>query len=100
MRVSEHYNLGRTQPALDFVDVDIYGDSRVFIDPYALRLLPSAWADECVFLVQDFFRRVMGFINTGRHQDARTLLASLREPNETHLGLSRDRARGRALGRG
>ena len=28
MRVSEYYHLDRTQPELDFVDVDIYGDVR------------------------------------------------------------------------
>ena len=39
MRVSEYYNLNRSQPSLDFVDVDIYGDIEVFIDPRALRLL-------------------------------------------------------------
>jgi len=98
--VSEYYNLGRTQPSLDFVDVDIFGDSKVFVDPYALRLLPSSWGDMCVFLIQNFFRRVLGLIKEGHHQDARILLAVLREPNETHLGLSRERARGRALGSG
>lgn len=100
MRVSEYYNLGRTQPSLDFVDVDIFGDSKVFVDPYALRLLPSSWGDVCVFLIQNFFRRVLELIKEGHHQDARILLAVLREPNETHLGLSRERARGRALGSG
>lgn len=99
MRISDYYQLGRTQPALDFVDVDIRGDSRVFIDPRALRLLPSTWGDECVALIQNFFRCVLNAINDGQHDQARSLLQVLREPNETHLGLSRGRARGRGLGR-
>jgi hypothetical protein len=98
MRVSEYYSLGRTQPTLDFVDVDVRGDAKVFVDPRALRLLPSVWASECVALVQDFFRKVLNDIHCGNNGSAQSLLSVLREPNETHLGLSRGRARGRGLG--
>lgn len=31
-RVSDFYRLGRTQPTLDFVDVDVRDDVRVFLD--------------------------------------------------------------------
>lgn len=96
--VSEHYSLGRTQPTLDFVDVPIDGDLRVFVDPRALRLLASQWGAECVSLVQSFFRTVLNAIHEERHDDAQRLLLFLREPNETRLGLSRGRPRGRALG--
>jgi hypothetical protein len=98
MRVSEYYNLGRTQPTLDFVDVDIVGDTRVFIDPRALKLLPSTWGDECVSLIQNFFRTILVAIHEERHEDARRLLRVLREPNETHLGWSQTKARGHGLG--
>jgi hypothetical protein len=98
-RVSKYYKLNRTQPTLDFVDVDIVGDIRVFIDPRAIRLLPSQWGDECVSLVQNFFRTVLVAIHEGQHGQARALLSVLREPNETHLGLSRGKSRGRGLGR-
>ena len=98
MRVSEHFGLNRTQPTLDFVDVDVFGDAKVFIDPRALRLLPSTWGDECVCLVRHFFNVILEAIQRGDHSRARQLLGVLREPNETHLGLSRARARGRALG--
>ena len=100
MRVSEHFALGRTQPTLDFVDVDVVGDVAVFVDPRALRLLNTPWADECVSLIQSFFTTVMEAIRAGQDDTARQLLAALREPNETHLGLSRGRSRGRALGPG
>ncbi|MDQ3687982.1 MAG: hypothetical protein M3430_20600 [Acidobacteriota bacterium] len=99
MRISEHYKLGRTQPTLDFVDVDISGDTRVFIDPRALRLLPSGWGDECVSLIQSFFRTVLTAIHESKHTEARRLLRVLREPNETHLGLSKGRSKGRGLGK-
>lgn len=100
MRVSEHFNLGRAQPSLEFVDVDIHGDTRVFVDPRALRYIESDWSRECVSLLQNFFDTVMDAIRTGNHARARQLLASLSEPNETHLGLSRGRAQGRGMGSG
>ncbi len=99
MRISAYYKLGRTQPSLDFVDVDVRGDARVFVDPRALRLLRSRWGDECVALVQNYFSTVLNSIHDGKHIYARDLLQVLREPNETHLGLSVGRARGRGLGR-
>lgn len=97
-RVSTIYKLGRTQATLDFVDVDIRTDTRVFISPRALALLPSDWGDGCVALLQNFFETVLDHIKSDRHDDAQKLLQSLREPNETHLGLSTGKSRGRALG--
>lgn len=100
MRVSEYFGLGRTQPSLEFVDVDIRGDTRVYVDPRALRFVESEWSRECVSLLQSFFDTVMQAIQAGDDVRARQLLASLSEPNETHLGLSRGRAQGRGMGTG
>lgn len=97
-RVSDHYGLNRTQPSLEFVDVDIRGDVPVFIDPRALRYIDSPWARECVSLLQNFFDTIMSAIRSGKHAHARALLASLGEPNETRLGLSQGRAQGRGMG--
>lgn len=98
MKVSEYYELGRRQPTLDFVDVEIDGDVPLFVDPQALRLLPTDWGAECVAMVQDFFRTVIGHIRDGRLDEATRLLAALREPDEIRLGLSEGAPHGRALG--
>src|SRR4051794_15415246 len=98
MRVSGYFKLGVGQDALDFVDVDVVGDDPLFVDPHALRTTRTPWTDECVSLLQDFFGTVLEKIRAGKHDRARALLRQLREPNETHLGLSRGHARGRALG--
>lgn len=98
MRISQHYSLGREQPTLDFVDVDVTDDTALFIDPLALRLLPSAWANECISLIQNFFSAVVAAIKVGDHDTAKRLLSSLGEPNETHLGLSRGVSKGRGMG--
>lgn len=98
MRVSELFNLNRSQMELDFVDVDVDGDTPVFISPRALTFLPTEWGDECVHLVQDFFQCVIEMIRAGRHGDAQALLSVLSEPNETHLGLSAGESHGHAVG--
>lgn len=98
MRVSQFYDLAVGQDALDFVDVDVTGDDPLFVDPRALRTLHTPWANECVTLVQDFFGVILELIRTERHDEALHLLRHLREPNETHLGMSQGEAHGRALG--
>ena len=98
MRVSGYFKLDVGQDALDFVDVDVQGDDPFFIDPHALRTLQTPWTDECVTLLQDYFSTVLDAIRTGDHARAQKLLRQLREPNETHLGFSQGRSRGRALG--
>lgn len=97
-RLSDHFKLGKTQAELDFVDVEVVGDTTLFVSPTAIRMMHSEWADHCVFLMQDFFEQVLSAIKAGRNGYAEALLRKLKEPNETHLGLSTGRARGRALG--
>lgn len=97
-RVSSYFGLAQRQPHLDFVDVDVVADTKLFIDPRAIRLLPSQWGSECAGLVEDFFDRVLASIRAGDDELAKKLLRGLKEPNETHLGLSEKIARGRAVG--
>jgi len=98
MRVSEYYHLGRTQPSLDFVDIDIENDTPVYIDPSAIKKLSDEWASECLKMLSTFFDSVLDAIKMNDQERARSLLIRLQEPNETHFGLSRGRSRGRALG--
>lgn len=100
MRISEYFNLGRTQAALDFIDVDVEGDTRAFVDPRAIKRIPGEWAQGCVGLLQDFFSQVLVAVRDDDWETGLRLLDGLREPNETHLGLSTARARGSGLGTG
>lgn len=97
-RVSTIFKLKRSQATLDFVDVDVERDTRVFLSPRALSLMQTDWGDGCVSLVQNFFETVLSLIKEGKNGAAEALLRELREPNETHLGMSRGKSRGRALG--
>ncbi|MBM4410528.1 MAG: hypothetical protein FJ037_04255 [Chloroflexi bacterium] len=98
MRVSGYFNLARTQPELDFVDVDVATDIPVFVDHRALLLLDSDWSDECQHLIQNFFHEVLAAAKNRNRSRGLQLLTVLREPNETHLGFSHGRPRGRGLG--
>jgi hypothetical protein len=98
IRVSTYYKLGRTQAELDFVNVDIHGDTCMFVDPRALRQLQTDWTDECVSLLQNFFSTVLEYIRQDREVESKALLEVLHEPNETHLGLSKGQAQGSGLG--
>jgi hypothetical protein len=97
-RASEYFDLGMSQPQLDFVDVAIETDTKVYLDPRALTLLDTEWGRECVALIQDYFGCVLSAITTGQTARAIRLLGQLHEPNETRLGLSRGRSAGHALG--
>lgn len=99
MRVSDQFQLGRSQPVLDFVDVDTSTDLELFIDPFVLRTKPGSFAEECSALIQDYFQSILSSVRTAKHRRAQTLLAMLSEPNEVHLGLSKGSSRGHGLGR-
>lgn len=101
-RVSEFYDLGLDQASLEFVDVDIVADTRLYIDPRALRLLAEEndWARECVLLLQDYFGAVLRAVTKDHRTEGLRLLRGLREPNDTRLGMSRRQAQGKGVGRG
>jgi hypothetical protein len=98
MRISQHYKLNKTQPSLPFLDVDIHNDVKLFVNARAINNLNSEWGDHCQDLLKDFFSELLGAIKSGKDQRALELLSHLREPNETHLGLSQGRSDGRGLG--
>lgn len=98
MRVSEYFKLGKKQPVLEFLDVDIKNDTRLFVDPQAIRNLNSDFGDHCHDLIQDFFNELLKAVKTDNRKRSLSLIANLKEPNETHLGLSRGLSKGRGLG--
>jgi len=98
MLVSKYFKLGRNQATLDFLDVHIDKDIAVFVDPGAVRALKTEWGHHCVSLLQSYFDTVLEAIRNGQHVRAKELLASLSERNEFHLGFSKGKSQGHALG--
>ena len=95
---SSVFPLQGRQPELDFVDIDVVGDVKVFVDPLALRHLDGDWPKECVGLLQSFFDAVLAAIRRGDIDRAAHLFARLNEPNEVHFGFSKGMARGHGVG--
>jgi len=98
MLVSKYFKLNRNQATLDFLDVHIDKDIPVFVDPAALRSLQTDWGHHCVSLLQNYFESVLTAIRKGKHDRAKELLACLNERNEFHIGFSKKKSRGHALG--
>lgn len=98
MRIAEYYKLGKTQPFLDFVDIPLDTDLPVFVDPLAIKSLKSSWGQECTFLLQNYFEVVLRHIKSGKSEKAKSLLASLSERNEFHLGFSKGKSQGHGFG--
>lgn len=98
MRVSEQFHLASSQPSLDFVDVETSTDLTAFIDPRAIRLQKGPFAEHAQALLTTFFSALLDALSQNQPEEAARLMAHLGEPNETHLGFSCGRSRGRGLG--
>jgi hypothetical protein len=96
---SIHFELKKTQAELDFVDIPIDKDLPLFIDPFALSLRQDRWSQQAHATLIAFFEKIIEVIRNGDLDAGRQLLQHLKEPNETRLGLSKHRPRGRGIGR-
>lgn len=97
---SDYFELDKSQFELDFVDIPInHGDIPLFIDPYAISKRKDRWSNEAHNLIVDFFQEVINLIKDGESDQARYMLAGLREPNQTRMGLSKSTVpQGRGIG--
>jgi hypothetical protein len=100
MKISDLYNLQKSQAQLDFVDINITEDIPLFIDPFFLSKRNDNWSIESTQTIRSFFQEVINAINQGRDEDARDLFSYLHEPNATCLGMSQGNPRGRGVGLG
>ena len=97
-KLSRHFELGKSQPELDFVDVDTDRDTPLFIDPYVFSKRSDAWSAKCHDAILSFFGAVLEAISDGNEPRGQMLLNQLHEPNETCLGLSHGSPSGRGIG--
>jgi hypothetical protein len=95
---SQAFQLGKSQLELDFVDVSLLRDNKVFIDPFGIAQALDRWSIDAASTVATFFQQVVDDIRSGHEQNARELLSHLGEPNETRFGYSSRRPKGKAIG--
>ena len=98
MRISEWAGIHNRQAELDFVDIDTEVDTRLFVDPYAVDIRNDAWSAECSRYLRSFFNALITALRNGEEARARHLASHLHETNETFLGMSAGRPRGRGIG--
>lgn len=98
LRFSDYFNLKKSQPELDFIDIPLEKDILLFLDPYAFKITNDPWFDECNDLIVDYFQYLIQKIRAGEKSETLTLLDHLHEPNDSHLGFSRENPRGKAIG--
>jgi hypothetical protein len=89
--ISQHYKL--KQP-LEFLDVDIEDDNRLFLDPHAIRLEkgPSPYGRKARESMDSFFNAIVGSVQSSNKSAGLRgmgLLQHFNEPRETRLGMSR-----------
>ena len=97
-RVSHHFHLSKSQAELDFADVQVNGDTLLFLDPFAISQRPDRLSQTCNDTIITYFQHLVTEIKNGRIDQAFELLRHLREPNETRLGFSRKKPQGAGIG--
>ena len=97
-RFSDHFQINKKQSQLDFVDIPLDTDIRLYVDPYALYISPVDWIRTAGALVVGYFDRLLEALKKGDRAKAMTMLAHLHEPNETRLGQSKGSPNGRGWG--
>ena len=50
-KISKFFNLGKTQPELDFVDIDTGRDTHLYVDPYAIEIRNDELSDELKYYI-------------------------------------------------
>lgn len=89
-----------SQAELDFVDVDVTTDNRLYLDPYAIQIRDDEWSASCGDHIRSFFNEVLDALRSDNVRRAEHLLGNLHEPNETFLGESSGPPSGRGVGQG
>ena len=97
-RFSTVFGLTHKQADLDFIDINLATDTRLYLDPYAIQIRSDRWSSVCGDHIRSFFNELLGALRGGNTARSTHLLSNLHEPNETFLGQSRGSPNGKAVG--
>lgn len=100
MRISNYFRLNKSQSELDFVDIDVTRDTRLFVDPYAIEIRDDIFSEDLNEHVASYFGALLEAIREDNRSRLLSLTAHLSEPEETFLGMSKGAPAGRGVGRG
>lgn len=96
MNISEKFGLTSAgHQDIDFVDINLDTDTKLYIDPTLIEGLPIPWCIETKKVLIDFFDRAFEYCKTKNYSGLYDLVAFGKEPNETKLGLSIEQSCGK-----
>lgn len=98
MKISQIFNLQKSQAELDFVDIDTDLDTPLFLDPYLLSKRTDPWSMEAIKTLRSFFNELITHIRAGNDTQGKGMFKHLGEPNSTCLGLSKKKPQGKGVG--
>lgn len=98
MQVSQALGLSKTQPELDFVDIELSTDTPLFLDPAAFYEGEGIFAENCSRDIEQFFEAVLHAAGTENWELGLKLLRGLSEPDEIQMGFSVGEPHGRGVG--
>lgn len=98
MKISQLFELEKSQAELDFIDINISEDTPLFIDPFFISLRNDNWSSDVSRTIRSFFQRVIHLIRENNLNEGKELFKHLHEPNTTCLGMSVGAPRGRGVG--
>lgn len=96
--ISTFFNLNKQQEHLDFVDVKLNTDNRLFIDPRLIEMKQDIYSNEMNKYLESFWGKLIKSIKGKKFKSAKALLKGLNEPNSTRLGFSSKAFNGKSVG--
>lgn len=98
MKISEIYNLNKTQYELDFVDIDPNKDAPLFLDPYFISKCEFPFAMMAYDYLTTYFEYLLALLRGNNTMQAEELFSYLGETNDLCLGMSAGKPRGHGMG--
>lgn len=98
MKISEIFNLKKTQFELDFVDIDPDVDTPLFLDPYYISKCEFPFAVSAYKSIRSYFEFLLALLRGQRIEQAKEMFSHLGENNDICMGLSIGKPQGHGMG--
>jgi len=89
---------GITDPTPEFFDINIYGDTKRFVDPYCIHQTPTPTGISSQLCISIFIKDLLNAIQNQNDKRSRYLCSSFNEPTGTRLGYSKIKKDGSGAG--
>ncbi len=98
MKISEIFNLNKTQYELDFVDINPDVDTPLFLDPYYISKCEFPFAISAYESLRSYFEFLLALLRGNRIAQAKEVFSYLGENNDICMGLSVGKPQGHGMG--